>query len=88
MEMRLDQLLNMAFQVKAALVQGFEAAGFRITAEEWATLKLLQGDPGVTPSKLAIKVGRDQTTVTRMIDRLVMLAGFDAVLSEIGEKLN
>ncbi|KMW60512.1 Transcriptional regulator, MarR family [Candidatus Rhodobacter oscarellae] len=49
----------------------FEALGQQVTPEEWTTLAQMQANPGMTLRALAERLGRDPTTVTRMIDRLV-----------------
>ena len=62
---------DLGFAFRKALVDAFSLAGHPIAFEEWTTLSRLQGDPGLTHKALAAKLDRDQTTITRMIDRLV-----------------
>ncbi len=61
---RLGFLLRKDLQVR------FRAAGFAISAEEWAVLLLLWQRDGRKPSDLADLTVRDRTTMTRLLDGL------------------
>ncbi len=60
-----------SFGLRRALAKGFAAEGLDVTPEEWTALSILQAVPGLTVSELAARAGRDKTTTTRMLDRLV-----------------
>lgn len=49
----------------------FGEAGFNITAEQFNLLTLLWYEDGLTQQHLADTVGRDKTTVSRVLDRMV-----------------
>jgi DNA-binding MarR family transcriptional regulator len=45
-------------------------SGWNITPEQWATIHFLKQNPGLTQSVIAQKTCKDQTSVTRSLDRL------------------
>jgi len=51
--------------------QAFDVAGFNITAEQFNLLTLLWYEDGLSQQQLADAVGRDKTTVSRVLDRMV-----------------
>ena len=62
---------RLSFVIRAEAQRRFRAAGYPLTAEEWAMLMLLWGRPPQTMTELAAKSLRDRTTVTRLIDSMV-----------------
>jgi DNA-binding MarR family transcriptional regulator len=51
--------------------RAFGQAGFNITAEQFNLLTLLWYEDGLSQQQLADAVGRDKTTVSRVLDRMV-----------------
>ncbi len=45
-------------------------SGWNITPEQWATIHFLKQNPGITQTVIAEKTCKDQTSVTRSLDRL------------------
>jgi DNA-binding MarR family transcriptional regulator len=46
-------------------------AGFKITIDQWLVIKNILENPGITQNELAVKVFKDNASVTRIIDLLV-----------------
>lgn len=67
-EVPLHWVNRLGFVVRKELGRRFEAAGHRVSAEEWAVLVLLWRADGQTPGALAEATIRDRTTVTRLVD--------------------
>lgn len=61
---------HLGFQLRRHLERGFAAQGYKITAEEWAMLLILNKHEALSPSDLSRLTLRDTTTVSRLIDRL------------------
>lgn len=59
------------FLVRRRMAEAFQAAGYDTTPEEWALICLLNENETMTPGAIALANGRDKTTVSRMVDRLV-----------------
>ena len=71
-DIALGYWLNRAgFLMRGELVRRFRAAGFDLTAEEFAILNRAHLDNGPTQKEIAEKTTKDKTTMTRFIDRLV-----------------
>lgn len=59
-----------AIVMRQRLETEFKRRGYKITAEEWVLLNRLWQADGRTQKYLAESTVRDQTTVTRLVDRL------------------
>jgi len=59
---------RLGFLTRRELSDRFKAAGYNVSAEEWAVLLLLWRKDGLAPSELASNTVRDRTTVTRLLD--------------------
>ena len=57
-----------AIRLKNELWQGFRAAGFDITPEQWAILNCLWEKDGLTQTEIADRILKDKTNLTRMLD--------------------
>ncbi|AEQ51983.1 MarR family winged helix-turn-helix transcriptional regulator [Pelagibacterium halotolerans] len=62
---------RLSFLIRAEVQQRFKAAGYAITAEEWAMLMLLWPNAPQSMGQLAAVSLRDRTTVTRLVDSMV-----------------
>jgi DNA-binding MarR family transcriptional regulator len=63
---------RLAFVLRAELQQRVKDAGHDLAAEEWALLMVLWRDGPLPMGRLAAITLRDRTTVTRLVDRLVV----------------
>jgi DNA-binding MarR family transcriptional regulator len=63
---------RLSFMLRAELQQRVKDAGHDLAAEEWALLMVLWKDGPLPMSRLAAITLRDRTTVTRLVDRLVV----------------
>ncbi|MEE9454194.1 MAG: MarR family transcriptional regulator [Paracoccaceae bacterium] len=62
----------MSFRLRAEAQQNLRQSGFDLSAEEWALMMVLW-KKGPTPmAQLAEITLRDRTTVTRLVDRLIV----------------
>lgn len=61
---------RLGFLLRKDLAERFRAAGYRISAEEWAVLLFLWQKDGRRPSDLADLTIRDRTTMTRLLDTM------------------
>ena len=59
-----------ALALKAALQRFFKENGFAITAEQWAIVRHLWEEDGLSQRELAEKTSKDKPNITRMIDAL------------------
>jgi DNA-binding MarR family transcriptional regulator len=62
---------RLSFLIRRDLQDRFQAAGYKITPEEWAVLLFLWQRDGRTPGALAALTVRDATTMTRLLDKMV-----------------
>jgi len=60
-----------ARKVKQYAQASFAANGFDITVDQWAAAKVLYGEGPMTHKALAEKCGKDQPTLTRILDLLI-----------------
>ncbi|KIX12972.1 MarR family winged helix-turn-helix transcriptional regulator [Dethiosulfatarculus sandiegensis] len=56
--------------LKLGLHKAFQAEGINITAEQWAILSCLWEKEGIHQSAIAVKIGKDRHTITRMLNLL------------------
>jgi DNA-binding MarR family transcriptional regulator len=59
---------RLGFLLRKDLADRFRAAGYKVSAEEWAVLLFLWQLDGRRPSDLADLTIRDRTTMTRLLD--------------------
>jgi DNA-binding MarR family transcriptional regulator len=59
-----------ALALKSALQRFFKENGFEITAEQWAIIRHLWEEDGLSQRELAEKTSKDKPNITRMIDAL------------------
>ncbi|MVZ61399.1 MarR family winged helix-turn-helix transcriptional regulator [Sphingobacterium humi] len=60
-----------AKRVKQFAQNSFSAQGIDLTVDQWSVLKTLYEFPLLTHKELADKCGKDQPTLTRMVDLLL-----------------
>jgi len=60
-----------ARKVKQYAQASFARNAFDITVDQWAAVKLLYNEPPMTHRELAEKCGKDQPTLTRIVDLLI-----------------
>jgi len=60
-----------ARKVKQYAQASFAGNGFDITVDQWAAVKVLYGEGPMTHKALAEKCGKDQPTLTRILDLLI-----------------
>ncbi len=53
-----------------SLTRNFQAAGYDITGEQWALLVRLWNQDGQNQQELSLSLGKDKTSVSRLIDNL------------------
>ncbi len=56
--------------LRTSLQRNFEAAGYKLTLEQWLMLVLLTIRDGQTQQELSIMSVKEKTTITRLIDGL------------------
>ena len=61
---------RLAIILRQRLVHKFNESGFDVTAEEWILLNRLWQVDGRSQNELAESTIRDQTTVTRLVDKM------------------
>lgn len=61
---------RLSFQLRAEATRRLQAAGFDLSAEEWAMMMVLWMEGQLSVGELAKRTLRDRTTVTRVLDRL------------------
>jgi DNA-binding MarR family transcriptional regulator len=59
-----------ALALKAALQRCFKEHGFAITAEQWAIIRHLWEEDGLSQREIAEKTSKDKPNITRMVDAL------------------
>ena len=59
-----------ALALKSALQRVFKENGFEITAEQWAIIRHLWEEDGLSQREIADKTSKDEPNITRMIDAL------------------
>jgi DNA-binding MarR family transcriptional regulator len=59
-----------ALALKSALQRFFKENGFGITAEQWAILRHLWEEEGLSQREIAEKTSKDKPNITRMLDAL------------------
>ncbi len=59
-----------ALALKAALQRFFKENGYEITAEQWAIVRHLWEEDGLSQRELGEKTSKDKPNITRMIDAL------------------
>jgi DNA-binding MarR family transcriptional regulator len=59
-----------ALALKSALQRFFKENGFEITAEQWAIIRHLWEEDGLSQREIAEKTSKDKPNITRMIDAL------------------
>lgn len=62
---------RLSFVLRTEVQRRFKAAGYDLTAEEWAMLMLLWGREPRSVSDIAASSLRERTTVTRLLDGMV-----------------
>ncbi len=60
-----------ARKVKQYAQASFVQNNFDITVDQWAVIKILYNDDAMTHKELAEKCGKDQPTLTRIVDILI-----------------
>jgi DNA-binding MarR family transcriptional regulator len=78
-EIPLHWVNRLGFLVRKELSRRFDAAGYPLSAEEWAVLLMVwetgesreQEPAGKEPGQIAAATFRDRTTVTRLIDGMI-----------------
>jgi DNA-binding MarR family transcriptional regulator len=61
-------ICKLALDIKAELHGAFQENGVNITTEQWAVLKCLWQEEGITQSEIAEKVNKDKASITRILD--------------------
>lgn len=65
-------LIGRAFRVlKYDVQKEFSKLGYRLTLEQWVLLVILKNINGITQHDISKIIGKDKTTITRLIDGLV-----------------
>ncbi|MFA5110996.1 MAG: MarR family transcriptional regulator [Desulfobaccales bacterium] len=59
-----------ALALKGALQRFFKENGYEITAEQWAILRHLWEEDGLSQREIAEKAAKDKPNITRMLDAL------------------
>ena len=59
-----------ALALKSALQRFFKENGFEITAEQWAIIRHLWEEDGLSQREIAEKTSKDKPNITRMVDAL------------------
>ena len=59
-----------ALALKSALQRFFKENGFEITAEQWAIIRHLWDEDGLSQREIAEKTSKDKPNITRMVDAL------------------
>ena len=59
-----------ALALKSALQRGFKENGFEITAEQWAIIRHLWEEEGLSQREIGEKAAKDKPNITRMLDAL------------------
>ena len=59
-----------ALALKAALQRFFKENGSRITPEQWAIIRRLREEEGLSQREIGEKVAKDKPNITRMLDAL------------------
>jgi DNA-binding MarR family transcriptional regulator len=59
-----------ALALKSALQRFFKENGFAITVEQWAIIRHLWEEDGLSQREIAEKTSKDKPNITRMIDAL------------------
>jgi MarR family transcriptional regulator, organic hydroperoxide resistance regulator len=59
-----------ALALKSALQRFFKENGYEITAEQWAVLRHLWDEDGLSQREIAEKTSKDKPNITRMVDAL------------------
>jgi DNA-binding MarR family transcriptional regulator len=59
-----------ALALKAALQRSFRENGYEITGEQWAIIRHLWEEDGLSQSEIAEKTYKDKPNITRMLDAL------------------
>ncbi len=57
-----------ASRIKGRLARAFKTNGFNVSSEHWVVLNCLWEEDGQTQSNIAIKIVKDKTNVTRILD--------------------
>lgn len=59
-----------ALALKSALQRFFKEHGFEITVEQWAIIRHLWEEDGLSQREIAEKTSKDKPNITRMVDAL------------------
>ena len=59
-----------ALALKSALQRFFKENGFEITAEQWAIIRHLWDEDGLSQREIGEKTSKDKPNITRMVDAL------------------
>ncbi len=59
-----------ALALKSALQRSFKEKGFEITAEQWAIIRHLWEEEGLSQREIGEKAAKDKPNITRMLDAL------------------
>jgi DNA-binding MarR family transcriptional regulator len=59
-----------ALALKSALQRFFKEHGFEITAEQWAVIRHLWDEDGLSQREIAERTSKDKPNITRMVDAL------------------
>src|SRR4030042_1428898 len=59
-----------ALALKSALQRFFKENGFEITVEQWAIIRHLWDEDGLSQREIAEKTAKDKPNITRMVDAL------------------
>ncbi len=59
-----------ALALKSALQRCFKEKGFEITAEQWAIIRHLWEEEGLSQREIGEKAAKDKPNITRMLDAL------------------
>jgi len=59
-----------ALALKAALQRFFKENGYEVTAEQWAIIRHLWEEDGLSQREVAEKAAKDKPNITRMLDAL------------------
>ena len=59
-----------ALALKSALQRFFKENGFEITVEQWAIIRHLWEEDGLSQREIAEKTSKDKPNITRMVDAL------------------
>ena len=57
-----------ALRVKLELQRAFKENGYDLSAEHWAVLNCLWGNPGMSQTEIAAKIEKDKANLTRILD--------------------